>query len=114
LKTQNSKLPDHPELPGLFKPVVHVPAVLTPDGAGGWNVKPGKPIVMCGADEISTAEAARLLGYSQSWIGHLCDEGEFLTARKKGPSPRAMWLVQRAEVMSYASKPPEQSKKIPS
>lgn len=83
------------------RPTVHIPAVTAPDGAGGWNIKPGKPMVLTSADEITTAEAARLLGYSQGWISHLCDEGEFKTARKKGPGPRSMWMIQRAEVLAF-------------
>lgn len=90
----------------MARPVVHVPVVMAPDGADGWNVRPGRPVILAGTDEITTAEAARLLGHGQGYLARLCDEGVFKTARKKNPKPRSSWMISRAEVMDLLNRLP--------
>jgi hypothetical protein len=65
------------ELPE-FKPRVHIPAVVVPLPGGGIQVKPGKPIVLHGEDEVDIQEAAEILGLSPRRVREMCDQGRFL------------------------------------
>jgi len=74
--------------------------VLVPQGNGEFLVKPGRPIVVNGTEEVSTAEFARLTGLSQRHITTLCDEGR-IVARKRSPLPKSEWLIRASEVSRF-------------
>jgi hypothetical protein len=71
-----------------------------PDGS--VLVKPGRAIVLAGADEINTAEAARILGVSISYVGALCDHGVFLEGQDwRRLGARGNYRLKRASVLRY-------------
>lgn len=76
-----AKTPDPtPALPG-FEPLVHYPVVRVPQPDGSLLIRPGKPVVLQGEDEIGSAEAASMLGCTVDWIGRLCDRGTLVEGR---------------------------------
>ncbi len=79
-------------------PEFFVPAVQTRQPDGSVIVRAGKPVAM--GDDISTAEAAQILGLSQRCIEQQCTEGMFRTAHKPGAKVRSRWRISRAEVWS--------------
>lgn len=88
-----------PALPG-FEPLVHYPVVRVPQPDGSLLLRPGKPVVLSGEDEITTAEAARILGCTVSWMGKLCDRGtlnEGTDWRRIGH--RGNYRIKRASVI---------------
>lgn len=90
----------------LFKvnlPQIIVPRVIIHQPDGSYLIKPGKAILA--DDEISTREAARLLGLSQRHIETQCAEGLFRTAYKPGGRPRSKWRLARAEVEARRAPP---------
>jgi hypothetical protein len=85
----------HPEF-AFTVPTVVVPAVRIPQPDGSILFKAGKPMVV--EAEISTHEAAKLLGLSQRHIEHQCAIGLFKTAYKPGGRPGSYWRIARSEV----------------
>lgn len=86
-----------------FEPIIHIPAITTRMPDGSLNVRAGKPVVLGGEDEIGTAEAARILGCSQSWVEALCDRGKLLPNvdwRRIGE--RGNYRIKRASVIALA------------
>jgi len=79
-------------------PAFFVPAVQTRQPDGSVIVRAGKPVAM--GENISTAEAAQILGLSQRCIEQQCTEGMFLTAHKPGAKVKSRWMISRAEVWS--------------
>lgn len=82
-------------------PEVHFPAIRLPQSDGSVLFKPGRGQVL--DPEVSTAEAARLLGLSQRHIEFQCAAGDFKTAYKPGGRPRSKWRIRRAEVLARKS-----------
>jgi hypothetical protein len=71
-----------------------------PDGS--VLVKPGRAIVLADADEITTGEAARILGVSVDWIGKLCDRGQFAEGRDwRRNGPRGNYRLKREAVLRH-------------
>lgn len=58
-----------------FEPIVYVPAITARQPDGSLIIRPGKPIVLNGEDEIGTGEAAKIIGVSQRTVIHYCDNG---------------------------------------
>lgn len=63
----------HPDGQLTFE--VFIPPVRVQNPDGSVTVKAGKPVILDGADEIGTAEAARIIGVSQRQVIKYCDEG---------------------------------------
>jgi len=87
---------------------MHTPTVITqtiriPQPDGSILFRPGKTIVI--EEEISTAEAARLLGLSQRHIESQCNQGLFKTAHKPGGLPKSKWKISRQEVLARRTPP---------
>jgi hypothetical protein len=89
----------------LPQPGVIFQAIKVQQPDGTVMIKPGRPIIL--EEEISTHEAARIMGLSQRHIETQCAEGEFRTAYKPGGRPRSKWRITRAEVLARKSPPME-------
>ena len=77
--------------------------MLVPLAGGRWEIRPGKPVVLHGEDEIGTPEAARILGCSTRRVVALCDEDilrEGEDWRRIGP--RGFYHIKRAAVLRLA------------
>ncbi len=88
----------------LKKVVVAFPPVkiLNPDGS--ITFKPGKPVVLQGGDEISTAEAARILDCTPDWVSRLCDRGELHEGRDwRRTGKRGNYRIKRSSVLKLRS-----------
>ena len=84
-------------------PVVFVPSVKVRLPDGSVIVRAGQPVILNGADEISSAEAARILGCEVDWVGKLCDRGTFVAGddwRRIGV--RGNYKIKRASVLKLA------------
>ena len=87
----------------LFDPVVFTPTIKTRQPDGSLVVRAGAPVILNGADEISSAEAARILGCEVDWVGKLCDRGTFVEGddwRRIGV--RGNYKIRRASVLRLA------------
>ena len=96
-KAAASKLPVKfaaPAAAPAFRPVVHVPVLMVPQGNGEFLVKSGKPVVA--TDEVGTREFAKLTGLSQRHVVTLCDEGR-LKCRRKSSLKKSEYLIPREE-----------------
>lgn len=99
-----------PALPG-FEPIVHVPAIATRQPDGSLVIRPGKPVLLGGEDEIGTAEAAKILGCEPDWVGRLCDQGKLVEGRDwRRIGDRGNYKIKRAAVIALAGYNLEQSK----
>lgn len=99
-----------PALPG-FEPIVHVPAVATRMPDGSLVIRAGKPVLLGGEDEISTSEAARILGCAPDWVGRLCDQGKFIEGRDwRRIGERGNYKIKRASVIALAGYNIEETK----
>lgn len=86
-----------------FDPVVYTPTIKARQPDGSIIVRPGVPVVLNGEDEISTQEAARLMGCSRDHVGRLCDLGTFVEGvdhRRIGC--RGNYRIKRASVLKFA------------
>ena len=84
-------------------PVVFVPSVKVRLPDGSVTVRAGQPVILNGEDEISSAEAARILGCEVDWVGKLCDRGTFVEGddwRRIGV--RGNYKLKRASVLKLA------------
>jgi len=85
----------------LFEPIFYTPTITTRQPDGSLVIKAGKPVVLGGEDEITTAEAARILGCGVSWVGSLCDRGTLIEGvdwRRIGV--RGNYKIKRASVIA--------------
>ena len=93
-----TKATNQAELP--FEQVAfHTPTIRIPQPNGDVLLRPGKPVLVEGRDDVGTMEASRILGLSQRTIEHECAIGIFKTAWKPGGRPLAMWRISRKEVL---------------
>ena len=91
-----------PPLPG-FAPIIHIPVIRVPQPNGDLLIRAGKPVVLGGEDEISTTEAAAILGCTLDWVGRLCDRGTLIEGvdwRRIGD--RGLYRIKRASVIRLA------------
>lgn len=79
-----------------FKPLIIIPAIVLPDGAGGFTVRAGRPIIE--GETVSVARAARMLSLSERRIQTMIIEG-LLEADQPG-GPRGKYRVKLASVQS--------------
>lgn len=97
--------------PELFDPVVYTPTITTRQPDGSMIVRAGKPVILNGEDEITTAEAARILGCQVNWVGALCDRGTFIEGRDwRRIGPRGNYKLRRSSVIKHAGYQMEESK----
>lgn len=73
-----------------------------PSRPGEYLVKVGKPVLL--RQEISTAEAARILGLSQRRVQDLVAEGRLTQVTQPG-GPRGKLFLSRSEVESLKNRP---------
>ena len=62
----------------IMTPHVHFPAIMVPQPDGSFRLRPGAPVV---ANELTTAQFAKLVSLSQRTIQTLCDEGKIKCRR---------------------------------
>ena len=87
----------------LFDPAVFTPTIRTRQPDGSIIVRAGTPVVLNGADEISTAEAAKILGCEIDWVGKLCDRGTFVEGEDwRRIGTRGNYKLKRAAVIKHA------------
>jgi hypothetical protein len=91
------------ELPLFAIPVVHVPTVRIPQPDGSILIKAGKPVIL--DDEVTVAEAAKLIGLAKRTIEAQCALGQFRTACKPGGRPGSKWKISREEVLARRNPP---------
>jgi hypothetical protein len=105
--TTKTKLPVKKD----FIPAVFISPITTRMPDGSLNVRAGKPVVLGGEDEINTAEAARILRCSVSWVGALCDRGTLLEGQDwRRIGVRGNYKIKRASVIALAGMRLEQEK----
>jgi excisionase family DNA binding protein len=80
--------------------VRHSSPTVLPMSNGELRVIPGKLIVTDRADEIKTAEFAKLTGLSQRHVLQLCDEGK-IAFRRRSPRTKSHYLIPRSEVERF-------------
>lgn len=86
-----------------FDPVAFTPTIKTRQPDGSITVRAGVPVILNGADEIGTAEAARILGCEIDWIGKLCDRGTFIEGEDwRRIGTRGNYKLKRAAVIKHA------------
>jgi hypothetical protein len=86
-----------------FTATFYIPPIVTRGPDGSVTVRAGKPVLLGGEDEINTAEAARIIGCSVSWIGALCDRGTLLEGRDwRRISVRGNYKIKRASILKLA------------
>jgi hypothetical protein len=86
--------------PVFREPTFFIPPIATRLPDGSLSVRAGKPILLNGEDEITTAEAAKILGCGTTWVARICDEGklrEGLDWRRIGT--RGNYRIKRQSVM---------------
>lgn len=83
-----------------FEPVIHVPAIRIPQPDGSLVIRAGKPEVLKGDDEISTAAFAAQTGISERYTLTLIEQG-LIEARPLSPKPNSRWRIPRSEVARY-------------
>lgn len=104
---RRSHPPDDNQL--TFEPIVHIPVVRIPQPDGSLLIRPGKPVVLGGEDEIGTAEAAKILGCEPDWVGRLCERGTLLEGRDwRRIGERGNYKIKRASVIALAHPQAEQ------
>jgi hypothetical protein len=96
-----------PVVPVEFKPVVEFKPTLVPIGNGGFEVRPGKPIVTSRDAEISAAEFAVRVGLSREHVSRLCDTGH-IKCRRKSPRARSPYLIPVSEVQRFLTADPHE------
>lgn len=91
---------DH-STPELFDPIVFTPTIKVRQPNGDMLLKPGKPIVLNGEDEISTNEAASILGCSSHWVGQMCDQGRLEEGKDwRRIGTRGNYRIKRASILA--------------
>lgn len=81
----------------VFPPV----RVWQPDGS--VLIKPGKAVVLNGADEITTAEAGKILGCSADWISRRCDRVDLIEGRDwRRVGTRGNYRIKRASILKLS------------
>lgn len=88
-----------PALPG-FEPVIHIPVIKVAQPDGSILIRPGKPEVLKGEDEITPRQFADDTGLSHRRVLTLIDEGH-IKARPMSPLPNSRWLIPRNELARY-------------
>ena len=83
-----------------FAPIVHIPAVTVPQPDGSIVIRPGKPEVLRGEDEITTAEFSRKTGLSHRHTLTLIAEGK-IQARPLSPLKGSRKRIPRSELSRY-------------
>ena len=87
----------------FVEPVVHVPAIRVRLPDGSVTIRAGQPVVLNGADEISSAEAARILGCEVDWVGKLADRGTLVEGKDwRRIGTRGNYKIKRASVLRLA------------
>lgn len=89
----------------LFLPSVFVPPIVTRQPDGSVLVRAGKPVILSGADEIGTLEAAEICGLSQNRILALIDEGKLREGydwRRNGKT--GVYFLKRESILRFAGK----------
>lgn len=86
--------------PTTFEPVIHIPAIKVAQPDGSIVVRPGKPEVLKGEDEISPRDFAEATSLSHRRVLTLIDEGH-IKARPMSPAPNARWRIPRSELARY-------------
>jgi len=93
-----------------FEPVFWIPPIVTRQPDGSVTVRAGKPVLLGGEDEISTAEAGRILGCTGDWCAELCDRGVFVEAKDwRRLGKRGNYRLKRASVIAYGGLQPKES-----
>lgn len=99
MKRTSTKNDPTPALPG-FEPLVHYPVVKVPQPDGSVLIRAGKPVVLQGEDEISTSEAARILGCQPDWVSRMCDRGDLIEGRDwRRIGTRGNYRIKRSSVI---------------
>ena len=81
--------------------MVYIPPIVCRQPGGGVLITAGRPVILNGEDEISTAEAARILGCGVSWVGSLCDRGTLVEGKDwHRISKRGNYKIKRAAVLA--------------
>lgn len=59
-----------------------------------------RPLHISAAEpEVTTSEVAKLTGLSMRRIQSMCEEGFYITARKRGAGKKSGWLISLREVL---------------
>lgn len=90
-----------PALPG-FEPVIHIPVIKVAQPDGSILIRAGKPEVLKGEDEITTAEFARATGLSHRHVLTLIEQGQ-IAARPLSPLKKSRKRIPRSELARYLS-----------
>ena len=65
---------------------------------GTITIKPVR--IMHASEEVTIAEAAKILGLSARRVNAMCDEGHFASAHRPSSRPKSHWRLSRREVLA--------------
>ena len=83
--------------------LIYAEETIAPDGT--ITIKPFKTLVP--DDMIPLSEASKITSYSVRHLTTLCQTGVYKSARRRGPSQNAQWMVSRAELLTANLAPAE-------
>ena len=84
-----------------MQPEFFTPTVVARQPDGSLVARAGKPVAVPNGDFITTAEAARRLGFSQGYVEQLCNEGVFIEGEDWWRMGERGWFrIRRAAVLA--------------
>ena len=85
---------------GLGQVQVFYPAIKIPQPNGDLLIRAGKPVVLSSEDEITTTEAADILGCTLDWVGRMCDRGTLIEGEDwRRIGERGSYRIKRSSIL---------------
>ena len=79
---------------------VFYPPINIPQPNGDILIRAGKPVVLGGENEITTAAAAAILGCGPDWVGRLCDNGRLVEGEDwRRIGDRGIYRIKRSSIL---------------